>query len=211
MTRIDDYQQALALGKKELEGKNPDLVAKFAGAIVSRDRKGNTSLALNFLNEGLNISWPDLTFSKKESGEEVPIQQQILILHYLIGAFTSSGTGITGDWIAFHDVPDGKFYRDAFHRRAKNPMVQSFGEDPETLVELTKKAYGAVPFNQGDLSVLIKVFPLVSVVLLLWRGDEEFPPEGNILFDRNILQLLSAEDIAWLSGMIVYPLLRMAK
>jgi hypothetical protein len=49
------------------------------------------------------------------------------------------------------------------------------------------------------------------VALIIWKGDEEFPPEGNILFDRNILKMLSAEDIAWLSGMIVYPLMGMAK
>jgi hypothetical protein len=47
--------------------------------------------------------------------------------------------------------------------------------------------------------------------LIIWKGDDEFPPEGNILFDRNILQILSAEDIAWLSGMVVYPLIGMTR
>jgi hypothetical protein len=41
----------------------------------------------------------------------------------------------------------------------------------------------------------------------LWKGDEEFPPEGNILFDRSIIGVLSAEDVAWLSGMVVYPMI----
>jgi hypothetical protein len=46
---------------------------------------------------------------------------------------------------------------------------------------------------------------------MIWRGDDEFPPEGNILFDRSISHFLSAEDIAWLAGMIIYPLMGMAK
>jgi hypothetical protein len=71
--------------------------------------------------------------------------------------------------------------------------------------------YGAVPFNQGDVSVLVRALPLVPIALILWRGDEEFPPEGNILFDRSIIGLFSAEDIAWLSGMVVYPMIGRAK
>jgi hypothetical protein len=90
-------------------------------------------------------------------------------------------------------------------------LVQAFGEKPERMVELASQAYGARPFNQGDASVLVRAFPRITVALILWKGDEEFPPEGNILFDRNIIEILSAEDIAWLAGMVVYPLIGMAK
>ena len=49
------------------------------------------------------------------------------------------------------------------------------------------------------------------MLLILWKGDDEFPPEGSILFDRGINKILSAEDIAWLSGMVVYPLIAKIK
>jgi hypothetical protein len=52
---------------------------------------------------------------------------------------------------------------------------------------------------------------MIPVVLVLWQGDEEFPPDGNILFDRSISKILPAEDIAWLAGMVVYPLAGIAK
>jgi len=67
-----------------------------------------------------------------------------------------------------------------------------------------------MPFDQGDHSVVVRAFPLVPVALILWEGDDEFPPEGNLLFDRSISHILSAEDIAWLAGMIVYPIMGMA-
>jgi len=211
MPRIDDYREALELGRNELSGKNPDLIAGFSGALINRDKKGNTSLSLDFLNRKIIISWPDQVFSYADSEEEISIEQQILILHYLKGTLSSSGSDITGEWIAFQDVPDGKFYIDAFHRRAKNPMVQAFGNRPEVLADLAANTFGAVISDQGDLSIVIKALPLVPVSLIIWKGDEEFPPEGNVLFDRNILDILSAEDIAWLSGMVVYPLIGMAK
>ena len=102
------------------------------------------------------------------------------------------------------------YHLDAFMRRAKVPLVQGFGNAPERLVELAGKAYGATPLDHGDVSVRVQALPKAPVALILWRGDDEFPPEGNILFDQGIIDILSAEDIAWLAGMVVYPLLGMA-
>lgn len=211
MPRIDDYKQALELGKRGLSDKNPDRIASLSGAVVQRDKEGKSSLSLNFLGRNTIISWPELGFSYENAEADVAIQQQILLLHYLHGAWSSNGAAITGEWISFQEVPDGKFYLDAFHRRAKNPMVQTFGHRPELMLKLAKEAFGATRSDQGDFSAVVKAFPLVPVALLIWKGDEEFPPEGNILFDRNIVEILSAEDMAWLSGMVIYPLVGMAK
>ena len=107
MARIDDYQQALELVKNELSGKNPDLVAGFSGAEVHEAGDGKTALLLNFLNQDTRISWPDLVATNHKSNEELSIQQQILLLHYLQGAWSSNGPTIKGDWIAFTTTRDG--------------------------------------------------------------------------------------------------------
>jgi len=207
MARIDDYRTAVELGKKELVGKNPKRIADQCGATFEATAGGNTTLLLNFLNRDVLISGPAWELSFKDTGDEVPIQQQVLILHYLNGA---AGAKVEGEWIAYQEVPDGKFYLDAFLRRAKNPLVRAFGNHPERLLPVTQKVYGARPFGQGDHSVVVQAFPLVPVALILWEGDDEFPPEGNLLFDRSISEILSAEDIAWLAGMIIYPIMGMA-
>ena len=208
MPRIDDYKKAVELGKKELKDKNPKRIAGLSGAEFEVNPHGNAILILSFLHRQVSITWPDLDLVFKDSGEVVPIQQQVLLLHYLNGA---KGSQVTGRWVAYQEVPDGRFYLDAFLRRAKIPMVQGFGNQPELLVKLATDVYDARPLDQGDISVVIQAFPMVPVALILWKGDEEFPPEGTILFDRNISDILSAEDIAWLAGMIIYPLLGMAK
>jgi len=133
-----------------------------------------------------------------------------LIFHYLLGAWRSSGVKITGDWIAYREVPDGRFYLAAFLKRAKNPLVRAFGEQPGRLVELAKSGFDSGAFDQGDHSVILHPLPLVPLALVLWQGDEEFPSDGNILFDRSIASILSAEDIAWLAGMVVFPLVGMS-
>ena len=208
MPRIDDYNNAVALAKEELRKKNPGRIATLSGGTMAEEGGANPSLILPFLNRQVVMKWPDLGCFFKDSGEEVSVQQQVLIFHYLNGA---NGLSPTGQWIAYQEVPDGRFYLDAFLRRAKNPMVEVFGTIPEKLMDLAIQVYGAIPFDQGDLSVTVQAFPLVPVALILWRGDDEFPPEGTILFDRTIPSMLSAEDIAWLAGMIIYPLIGMAK
>ncbi|MCG6879770.1 MAG: DUF3786 domain-containing protein [Deltaproteobacteria bacterium] len=204
---MDDYIKALELGKKELTGEDPKKIAFRSGAEYIEERNGEMGFSINFLNRKILISWPDLNFSTGTDKEEVPIQQQVLLLHYLN---ITEDAEILGEWIAYQEVPDGKFYLDAFVRRAKNPMLHGFGNNPELLVKLAGEAYGATPLSQGDVAVRIQALPLVPVALILWRGDDEFPPEGTILFDKSVPKVLSAEDIAWLAGMIIYPLLGMA-
>jgi len=211
MPRTDDYKQAKELGVKQLLEKNPDLVARFSGAEIQRDREGQMSLFLHFQNQRVVVTWPGFRFRNEESQEDLPIQQQILLLHYLHGAWASSGPAAAGEWISFQEVPDGRFYMDAFNKRAKIPLVQAFGAKPDLMVDLAKKLYGAKPFDQGDFSVVVRALPLVPVALILWRGDDEFPAEGNLLFDKTVPRILSAEDIAWLAGMVVYPLIGVAK
>ena len=211
MPRIDDYKQALKLGRDELANKTVDLVAVFSGARLQRDPEGKTALSLSFLNQEVQIAWPDLSFHLRDDNGPLPIQQEILLLHYLIGVCESEGGGVAGEWISFQEVPDGRFYMDAFQRRAKIPLIQTFGGNPELLLRLATEQLGAVPSDQGDYSVVVQALPLVPIALILWRGDDEFPPEGNILFDRSITKFLSAEDIAWLAGMVIYPLIGMAK
>jgi hypothetical protein len=209
MPRIDDYRQAKELGKRELSGKDADQIARSSGAVIHPNAKGGRSLHLIFLNRTVQISWPDLEFSYEDSKDDVPIQQQVLLLHYLVGALASRGESVTGEWISFQDVPDGRFYMDAFQRRARDPLLKTFGQNPQQMTELAFIVYGASSSDHGDYSAVVKALPLVPVALLLWEGDDEFPPEGNILFDKNIGRILSAEDIAWLAGMVVYPLVGM--
>lgn len=211
MPRIDDYKQALKLASDRLSDKNPEFVASLSGAVIGRDKGGRTRLVLNALNQEVSITWPDFNFGAEKAEAEIPIQEQVLYLHYLCGAWSSSGPRARGEWISFQEIPDGRFYMDAFQRRAKNPMVMTFGEKPELFLKAATELYGAVPFNQGDVSVVVRALPLVPISLILWKGDEEFSPEGNILFDKSIIGILSAEDIAWLSGMVVYPMIGRAK
>jgi len=52
------------------------------------------------------------------------------------------------------------------------------------------------------------VFPRVEAVVVLFKGDEEFPPEANILYKDDIVNFLPLEDVAVLSGLVAGRLKR---
>lgn len=204
MARVDDYSAAAGLAREGLRALDPGVLADAGGGGLTSDSSGKLSLHIRFLGRLCAASWPELVFYDTESGQALTLQEQVLILHYLERA---NGCVLTGKWISYQEIPDGRFYMDAFIRRAKDPLVRSFGTRPELLLDLARSAYGASPFDHGDVSVVFDAFPYVPVALILWKGDDEFPPEGNILFDGSVVNLLSAEDAAWLAGMAVYPLI----
>jgi hypothetical protein len=207
MARADDYRRAYEIAKEELQNRNPHHVCLASGALCMEKGKRLTGIRLMFLNRPVTVGWPDVAFHQ-ESREDIPIKQKILVLHYLNGA---SSEDLTGDWISYKDIPSARFYLDAFNRRVKHPLVMAFGEYPDRLPHVAKELYGATTSSLGDVSVQIQAFPKVPITLVIWKGDEEFPCDGTILFDSSIKDMLSAEDISELTSQVVYPMIAKAK
>jgi hypothetical protein len=180
-------------------------MARNTGATYLPNATGGI-LELPLLNRLITVTWPAGEVGVPEGSKELSLQEQGLIMHYLIQA---SGAPLNESWITFREIPAGEFYYSAFVKRAKDPLVQTFGHRPELLLELGL-SLGGSRGTEGDVSLKLMVFPQVPICLVLWSGDDEFPPDGNLLFDASIAKSLSAEDVAVLSGMVVYPLIGMA-
>jgi hypothetical protein len=140
----------------------------------------------------------------EDSGTETPLRDKIMILHYFTGA---KGTPGTGKSIAYRQLQGGVSYFPAFSQRVIGPLVKNFGRGPELLRKAAAKL-GGCEADYGDLSVTINAFDQVPITLVLWKGDEEVAPNGNILFDANISDYLSTEDVTVLSETIVWKLVK---
>jgi hypothetical protein len=93
-------------------------------------------------------------------------------------------------------------------KRAITPLVSCFGDNPDGFKKVGARIGELMP-EPGDMAVKVLALPRVPVVLSLWRGDDEFPPEGNVLFDASVTAYLPTEDIAYLAGSVVYPAIGM--
>ncbi len=162
------------------------------------------TITLEYLNQSYQITLPDIDISLIDSEQAVPIRDKILILHYFTQA---KGTPVTNKIIAFKELPEGANYFPVFSKRAIKPLLDHFGREPERLIDAAEKL-GGYRVDYGDMAVTINAFSYVPITLVLWRGDEEFAPEGSVLFDSTISDYLSTYDIAVLCETISWRLVR---
>jgi hypothetical protein len=161
-------------------------------------------IVINYLNQPYRITLPDVEISLQGSNEEVPLKDKILILHYFTLA---QGTAATRKLIAYKQLPGGVSYFPAFSQRAISPLVKNFGRSPELLKTVASKL-GGREAHFGDVSVTVNAFDHVPITLVLWRGDDEVTPNGNILFDASISDYLSTEDVTVLTETMIWKLVR---
>jgi hypothetical protein len=169
------------------------------------ETEGERSLVtLNYLNRRYQIRLPEVDISLADSDEEVPLKDKILLLHYLLQA---EGTPLANKSIAYKELPEGIVYFRTFHKRAIKPLVDNFSSQPEKLLDAAKEM-GGIKADYGDVAVTINAFKYVPITFVLWKGDDEFPPDGSILFDATVSDYLSIEDINVLSERIAWKLVR---
>ncbi len=206
MARVDDYQMSFDLAARELAGRDFAELARRAGASWNQEQG---FLEMDYLGRPLRVGADPITVQARDQGPELPLAEQALVLHYLVRA---RGSEPKGNWITFREVPSGEFYWSAFVKRAKEPLVGFFGSRPGLLLELAPLVGGSpAPDLAGDTAVVVRAFPRVPLLLQLWEGDDEFPAEGNLLFDETVAEYLSTEDIALTAGLPIYKMMALAR
>ena len=61
----------------------------------------------------------------------------------------------------------------------------------------------AVAVKHGDIAYEVEIFPEYKVQMILWEGDDEFPPSSQILFSDNFPVSFQAEDMAVMGDVII--------
>lgn len=164
-------------------------------------------ILLEYLNRSYQITLPDIDISLIDSQQEVPIRDKILMLHYLTSA---KGVPLSNKLIAYKELPEGASYSPTFAKRAIKPLLDYFGKEPRLLLDVAQKL-GGNKAEYGDVAVTINAFSYVPITLVLWQGDEEFAPEGSILFNSTISDYLPNEDINVLCETIAWRLVKFSK
>ncbi len=199
----EGFELAYELGCKKLASMDLQEICRKSGAhYVDWNR-----ITIDYLSRPYLITLPDVKICLKDEDEKIPIKDRILILHYLTKA---TGAPFTNKLITYGQIEGGKFYCPVFVRRNLDPILNCFGDKPQSLVEVSKKLRGQRS-DYGDVSVRIDAFPMVRIFIIIWQGDDEVPHGGNILFDGNITGYLASEDICVLTETLVWKLVNLTK
>ena len=138
------------------------------------------------------LTWPAFSIrSNDENGFALTnLPAQMLLIRYLLEGKTSVGTG---EFLPYREMPWGEVYLKPFTGRCLNRAAFTFGVH---LGKFTKamETLPAIKLGKGDASYQLEVMPGYDVRLIVWEGDDEFPPNSQILFSDNFPQAFSAED-----------------
>ena len=179
------YDSAISLAAEKLALLQPETVCENCG--------------VRYAQGEYFLPW----FSKEQALSGASATHKILWLHYLISQGIKKPSGRL---MPYRDAPGALFYDRNFIKRAVNPIIKRFGNDPEGLIKVGC-ALGGQKAENGDASVVINALPYIPLTFIIWRGDEEFEPGGNILFDETVKTWLCAEDLAVLGSLSAYELI----
>jgi len=197
-TPEETYGPALRKAKSAFAELDPRETAELAAiSYQSKDTRG-CHFQVPFLNATYHVSWPEGLVARAGDTEPVDIATHILLLHYLL---TADGTAVTGQWIAFRNLPGGLGYFAAFQGRASLRLAHTFGHD-QAAFEAAAKTISGERLTFGDASFLFRALPRVWLAVVLHLGDEEFSADANVLFDAAASHYLPTEDLAVLGGIL---------
>ncbi|MDP3880384.1 MAG: DUF3786 domain-containing protein [Dehalococcoidales bacterium] len=198
------YGQADKIARERLAGID-DIEAQCRRSGTEYRVEGDQkSIIVRYLDRPYRISLPGGEIALVDGAAEVPVRDRILILHYFLRA---KGTPLSNNLITLRELPEGSGYFPTFFNRTSQPILNHFGKNPALLIDASR-GMGGYPADLGDTAVTIKAFTYVPITIVLWRGDDEFPAQGSVLFDATISDYLSTEDIVVLCETITWKLIR---
>lgn len=161
------------------------------------ENKGVFSIRLMGVN--YTVAWPsyDIQHEEEERIGYYPLETRanarILLLRFL----TEGGAApTTGKFLTYREVPWGEVYFKQFQGRCLFRLAFGFGNKLQVFRQIMERV-GASPIGSGDAGYDLEFMPGLQVRLILWEGDDEFPPSAQILFSDNFpVAFTQGEDMA---------------
>lgn len=115
----------------------------------------------------------------------------LFIIYYLLKA---KDIDAGGEWISEKDIPGGPTFFRGPHEIPTRLICERFGNDVAAFRSKCARLRGA-PMDLADAAYWFQVTPRVPVSVLYWAGDEDFPAEAKILYDRTVTAHLSTDIV----------------
>jgi len=190
--------------RSSLEQKNPGQLAARTGSIFSPSSETNGTFKLDYWARPIQIKYPEFSGSFIQTGESLNSFDLTMLGYYFD---LCDGTPMTGQWIAFNQIPGGMFYAQAFQGYTGDELAKVFKNDSEAFIEANSQLNGRDEFF-GNLSFSYQVLPHVPIMVVCWLGDEDFPSSYRVLFDANAPHHLVTDAYAILGSTLTRRLIK---
>ena len=162
-----------------------DVAARLSG--VKWD--GN-EFTVTLLGREFAIAHPEYAIRALDGGKLPPLPTQTFLLRYLL---ESKDVYWAGEWKTFREMPWGEMYIKPYTGRVLTRAAFTFGFRVAAFRAACEKM-GAQPLKHGDAGYQFDLVGGYKMQLLVWEGDDEFPPNAQVLYSDNFAQGFAAED-----------------
>ncbi len=148
----------------------------------------------------LSLSLFDRKFGvHKESGHIVTLAdlkaaERISQLNiYTLFGFVKPGARFLDNWVPFRELSGASPFSSAFEKHVLTPFAETFCGQAEQLAAACE-ALGGVRLGHSEVGYQLASFACIPLRFLFWDGDDEFPAQGNILYDRSANDFIHVES-----------------
>ena len=136
------------------------------------------------------IAHPDYAIRCMGEGKLPPLPTQTFLLRYLLECKQAPWRG---EWKTFREMPWGEMYIKPYTGRVLTRAAFTFGFRLAAFSAACEKL-GAVKLPHGDAGYEFTLIGDYKIRILVWEGDDEFPPNAQVIYSDNFAEGFAAED-----------------
>ena len=189
--------------RSQLADQDPEQLAKRTGTTYHPLDQSSGEFHLTLWDRQLVVKFPQLLVHDQQTREEISGISLATVLYYFA---TCDGTKPSGQWVSFSELPDGRFYNQAYQGYTGGKLAQMFGNNFDLLCQVAEKVNGKRVYLLGDAAYEFYVLPLVNLLLVTWQGDEDFNATYQVLFDAAVSHHLPTDACAIIGSNLTHKL-----
>ena len=194
--KVDHYEELFDKWRRYILTLDPELLAR---KIPELQEEGE-DLVLSHFNRKLGVSLKDGTIHAME--DEQPVSRNEKLDVYTLFGYCKEGARLSGEWVPFEKLKNTSPFAGAFRNGILLPLARMFDGHAKEL-EQALVSLGGSRLSWSDVGYEVKAFACIPVRVLFWDGDEEFPAQANLLFDRASTDFIHGESIVTISGVLL--------
>ncbi len=175
---------------RELSSASPESLCRNGRCIYDHDTQ---QYALNIWGEQYLIDLnKERIYHPKTQNPSPHEYLDLFAMYYLL---RGKDIAVRGEWVSEKDLPGGPTFFRGPHLIPTDLISKCFDNDPARF-KIRCSRLGGFPMAMADAAYQFSITADIPVVVLYWIGDEDFPAEAKILYDKSIAEQLSL-DIVW--------------
>ena len=143
------------------------------------------AFTMKLLGTEYTITWPEYSIAPAPA---LPVQT--FLLRRLLEGTTKASLGT---WKTFREMPWGEMYHKPYQGRVLTRAAFTFGFKLAAFAAACEKL-GGRRLSHGDAGYEFDFFGPFKMQILMWEGDDEFPPNAQVLYSENFSDCFAAED-----------------